>query len=83
MAVSIHVDNILTAATPTQAEWLRKELDKKYGVTFQLTALCLGLQVQKLQDGGYSIDQKHYLIKVLKKYQMLDCKPVPIPVTKG
>ena len=43
MAVSIHVDDILTAATPTQAEWLHKELDKKYGVTFQLTALCLGL----------------------------------------
>ena len=83
MAVSIHVDDILTAATPTQAEWLRKELDKKYGVTFQLTALCLGLRVQKLQDGGYSIDQKHYLVEVLKEYQMLDCKPAPIPVTKG
>jgi hypothetical protein len=83
MAISVHVDDVLAAATPAQAEWLRQELDKKYGVTFQLTALCLGLRVQKLQDGGYSIDQKHYLITVLQEYGMLDCKPASTPVTKG
>ena len=60
MAISVHVNDVLAAATPAQAEWLCQELDKKYSVTFQLTALCLGLRVQKLQDGRYSIDQKHY-----------------------
>ena len=77
MVISVHVDDVLAAATPAQAEWLRQELDKKYGVT-----LCLGLRVQKLQDGGYSIDQKHYLITVLQEYGMLDCKPTSTPVTK-
>ena len=48
MAISMHVDDVLSAATPAQAEWLHQELDKKYGVTFQLTILCLGLRVQKL-----------------------------------
>ena len=36
-----------------------------------------------MQDGRYSIDQKHYLVAVLKEYQMLDSKPAPIPMTKG
>ena len=48
MAISVHVDDVLAAATAAQAEWLCQELDRKYGVTFQLTALCLGLRVQKL-----------------------------------
>ena len=83
MAISVHVDDVLAAATAAQAEWLRQELDRKYGVTFQLTALCLGLRVQKLQSGGYSVDQKHYLVEVLKEFSMLDCKPTSTPVAKG
>ena len=50
-------------------------------MTFQLTALCLGLRVQKLQSGGYSVDQKRYLVKVLKEFNMLDCKPTSTLVT--
>ena len=65
----------MLTATAAQAEWLRQELDRKYGVTFQLRALCLELRIQKLQDGGYSVDQKHYLVEVLKEFSMLDCKP--------
>ena len=45
MVISMHVNNVLTAATPAQTEWLHQELDKKYGVTFQLTVLCLRLRV--------------------------------------
>ena len=56
MVISVHVDDVLTTATSTQAEWLHQELDKKYGVTFQLTVLCLGFRVQKLQNGRYSIN---------------------------
>ena len=42
MAISMHVNDVLAAATAAQAEWLCQELDRKYGVTFQLTALCSG-----------------------------------------
>ena len=48
MAISVHVDDVLAAATAAQAEWLHQELDRKYDIMFQLTALCLGLRVQKL-----------------------------------
>ena len=83
MAISMHVDDVLAAATAVQAEWLCQELNRKYGVTFQLTVLCLGLRVQKLQGGGYSVDHKHYLVEVLKEFSILDCKPTSTPVVKG
>ena len=34
MAISVHVDDMLAAATAAQAEWLCQELDRKYGVMF-------------------------------------------------
>ena len=51
---------------------------------FAVTSLCLGLSVCPLKDGeGYSVDQKHYLVTVLKEFGMLDCKPTSTPMTKG
>ena len=39
----------------------------------------LGLRILR-HDGSITVDQKHYIENMLRKYQMIDCKPVLTPM---
>lgn len=41
---------------------------------------CLGMRLRRNSDGGVSLDQKQYILSVLDKFGMSDCKTAPIPL---
>ena len=45
--------------------------------------MCLGLKINRQADGGYTLDQQHYLETVLAEFDMQSCKPSSTPMAKG
>ena len=83
MLIALHVDDFHCAGKPSQVECLISSLKKRYNLKYQKTDLCLGLKIDKLPDGGYTISQQHYLEALLKELDLQDCKPASTPMTKG
>ena len=83
MLIALHVDDFHCAGKPSQVEWLIAGLKKRYSLKYQKADLCLGLKIDKLPNGGYTISQQHYLEALLKELELQDCKPASTPMTKG
>lgn len=60
---------------------LKKQLSQHFKIKdLGATHNCLGMKIQKNSDGSIAICQKKYILDVLCKFGMLDCKPVSTPM---
>ena len=82
MAIGLHVDDFLVAATPQQFEWFTTALKVRFSIKSQQATMCLGLKIEKTPV-GYSFGQQHYLETLLVTFGMQDCKVQTTPMTKG
>jgi hypothetical protein len=80
------VDNILLASSDVN---LLLEIKKFLSLNFDMKDLgeasfILGIEIhQDRRKGVLGLSQKAYLEKVLKKFNMHQCKPSPVPIVKG
>ena len=79
--VQIYVDDIIFGATN---ESLCKEFSKLMQTEFEMSMMgelkfFLGIQIKQCNDGIY-IHQSKYIKELLKKFKMVDCKPMCTPM---
>ena len=61
----------------------KKAMAREFEMTdIGLMAYYLGIEVKQMEEGIF-ISQEGYAKEILKKYEMLDCKPVSTPVECG
>ncbi|KAD5318063.1 hypothetical protein E3N88_18009 [Mikania micrantha] len=79
--VQVYVDDIIFGSTDEQMclEFKEVMIEK-----FEMSAMSdikffLGLQIDQTDDGIF-IHQKKYIQDVLKRFSMLDCKPISMPI---
>jgi predicted peroxiredoxin len=78
----VYVDDILALVDKSEAERLRKFLDKKFGkVLFEVSKklLYLGMEIC-VDEGGVKVDMSHYTKKILEDEDIVEMKS---PVTKA
>ena len=81
--VLLYVDDVLIVGTDLkQVQKLKQILNSNFSMKdLGLINQYLGIDVkQNLKEGYTEISQENYLKKVLKKYNMYDCKPVSTPM---
>ena len=82
----LYVDDILLASNDVR---LLHETKKFLSKQFEMKDLgeasfVLGIQIHRNRSRGIlGLSQKAYIDKILKRYGMQDCNPLPTPVTKG
>lgn len=81
--VSLYVDDLLIASSNMKRlDWLKMALHKKFDMTdCGPASVCLGLEI--LRDRAKKtlhVSQAKYTLKVLERFNMIDCKPVATPM---
>ena len=66
--LNIHVVNVAKCLLTTN--FTMKYLDE--------ACIILGIKITRSKR-GFSLDQSHYIEKILNKYNYFDCKPISIP----
>ncbi|KAK2989563.1 hypothetical protein RJ640_014990 [Escallonia rubra] len=62
---------------------LKDSMTREFEMTdMGLMSYYLGLEVKQMKDGIF-LSQEGYAKEVLKKFKMLDSKPVKTPMTRG
>src|SRR5579871_5306467 len=81
--IAIYIDNLpILANNPVVLEEAKQELKDRFKMKDLGEAHhLLGLRIIR-KEGRISIDQGYYTKKILKKYQMVDCNPIRIPLGK-
>ena len=84
LAVEIYVDDIIFGSTNDE---LAKHFSNIMESEFEMSLLgvltfFLGLQVSQLEHGLF-LSQTKYAKEMLRKFNMVDCKPVNIPMETG
>lgn len=66
----------------TRLNWLKSTLHKKFDMADCGTAsVCLGLEISHNREKKtVHISQRKYIIKILERLNMLDCKPDVTPM---
>lgn len=86
LIVAIYVDDLLIFSNDKN---LRVNLKKNLMSNFDMKDLgvaknCLGMHITvDSNSNSIYLDQKEYILKILKKFNMIDCKPVNTPMEKG
>lgn len=82
--VALYVDDGLIASTTAEdSKILLGKLQREFKITFKDQDLYyLGLQIKTETEGEIIINQEAYIKRLLKRFDMEDCKPVSTPVTK-
>jgi len=58
-------------------------LDKRWKTKFLGEAVMfIGIKITKHSDGSYSLNQQHYIDKILANHKMMNCNHVPTPMVK-
>ncbi|XP_061357895.1 uncharacterized mitochondrial protein AtMg00810-like [Gastrolobium bilobum] len=83
--VLVYVDDILITGSSSSAIML---LIQSLNQAFSLKDLgqlhyFLGIEAQKLASGGYHLNQSKYILDLLKKANMVDCKSMPSPMVSS
>lgn len=83
--VLLHVDDILSL-TPDLENALK--LENGIASVFEITVLgdvkqFLGMKVQRMNDGSFSLSQTAYINKVIERFGMTDAKVSKIPMDPG
>ena len=80
MIIAVYVDDLNIIGTPEEvqkaAECLKQEFKMK---DLGKTKLCLGLQMEHLEDEIF-LHQSNYTVKVLKKFYMDKAHPLSTPM---
>src|SRR5579871_5662086 len=81
--IATYVDDLpILANNPVVLEEAKQELKDRFKIKDLGEAHhLLGLRIIKKEE-IISIDQGHYTEKILKKYQIVDCNPIGIPLSK-
>lgn len=83
--ILIYVDDLIVAS-PTEDEIRRVEkvLQKNFKIKSLGELKCfLGQEIIKCPDGSYFLSQKSYIEKLLKRFEMENCKPSIYPLEPG
>jgi hypothetical protein len=81
LVLVLYVDNlILTRSSRKLIEWCKTELAREFDMKdIGLMHYFLGLEVwQSLSE--VFLGQGKYAVKILKRFQMMDCKPMATPM---
>lgn len=79
----IYVDDILIAGNSILAiKHLKQKLSREFEMKDLAEVRCfLGLNINRNRaDGVMTIDQKQYVMKILQRFGMEDCRPSAIPM---
>lgn len=86
MLITIYVDDILIASNDNN--WIR-ELKTSLSKVFQMKDMgpvghCLGVDFnQSDQDSSVVLTQRNYILSMLEKFKMSECKPAVTPMDSG
>lgn len=86
LIVAIYVDDLLIFSNQKNLrENLKKNLMSKFDMKdLGIAENCLGMHITRdLKNKKLFIDQREYTLKILKKFNMYDSKPVSTPMEKG
>lgn len=81
--VSLYVDDLLLACSDLKRlNWLKSALHRKFDMTdCGPASVCLGLEIRRDRaKKALHVSQTKYVLKVLERFKMLDCKPVVTPM---
>uniref|UniRef100_A0A2N9JBE9 Integrase catalytic domain-containing protein n=1 Tax=Fagus sylvatica TaxID=28930 RepID=A0A2N9JBE9_FAGSY len=84
LIVCLYVDDLIfTGNNPSMFEDFKKAMAREFEMTdIGLMAYYLGIEVKQTEEGIF-ISQEGYAKEILKKFEMLDCKPVSTPLECG
>lgn len=72
----MYVDDDLVASTDSEmSESFMKCLRNEFKITEKDRTYFLGLQIKQMEDGSITVSQAAYTRKLLKKFDMEECKP--------
>ena len=86
MLIAVYVDDLIPASNNTQMLSREKAALKDRFKMKDLGVIryCLGIEVERDRSKKYmKLHQSKYLLNLLKKYGMEECKPVATPIEQG
>lgn len=72
-------DGLLASGDDVFVEAIEHHMKSEFEVEFTDVDMYLGIQVKRKSDGSIFIHQSNYVHKILKRFNMEDCKKVAIP----
>lgn len=82
--IAIYVDDaIICAKDARHCHQVIHQLRKRFDIHVMKNNRFLGFQYKQFNDGSIAIHQSHYIQKILARFGMSDCKPVPTPFDCG
>ena len=83
--ISLYVDDLLIGSTSSK---MMKETKQMLNERFEMKDLkklkfCLGIEFVWGDDGSCLLRQRQYILDVLKRFNMMDCKAVATPMQSG
>lgn len=82
--VTVYVDDLLIVGTESDIEMVLAELRSKFKIKdLGNVKHLLGMEITYVRGHMLTISQKGYCEKILTKFKMQNCKPVPTPQVKG
>ncbi|MCG3770784.1 MAG: hypothetical protein JW384_01962 [Nitrosomonadaceae bacterium] len=81
----VHVDDLLlSSSTDEQANGVITKLGQTYRISdLGPVKRYLGMNVERLDDGSYTLDQSDYIDKALQRFGMSDCNSTTTPMVPG
>lgn len=77
----MYVDDGLVASTDSEMlESFMKSLRNEFKITEKDRTYFLGFQIKQIEDGSITVSQAAYTRKLLKKFDMEECKPDSKPL---
>ena len=83
--IALYVDDLMIGSNCKE---MMKETKDALNKRFEMKDLgklkfCLGIEIVWNDDGSCNLRQKQYLLDVLERFKMTDCKPVSTPLQSG
>jgi len=79
----LYVDDLLIAhkGTEGQGHQIKQLLQKKYKMCdLGAAKRFLGIEIERTQDGGFSICQRGYINTIIRRFGLMDAKPAKSPL---
>lgn len=78
----LYVDDLLVASSDNkEIDIVMKDVEREFEMSVQENGLFLGMKITHDHDKReLSIDRRHYIDKLLIKFNMYECKPVRTPI---
>jgi transposase InsO family protein len=82
--VTTHVDDSLVSASKEDFDGLVEGLSQRFKLhSINHAEVFLGVQSDKLDDGGYALHHGDYIASMLRKYELESIRKVAVPSAKG